>query len=132
MFKKLVILALAATVIGVATIPLWTSKVADNAFQHPLDPESPGKVKEAMMVKIRLQRYKQARVLAEKAIIYFPDCEEMPYFIYNAARCAEKEKEHQVAMFWYEKFIKRFPDHIWTTQAKNSLNKLKGMYGETQ
>jgi len=132
MFKKLVILIIVLVVVGVATIPLWTSKVADKAFQRPLDPQSPGKVKEAMMVKIRMQRYKQARVLAEKAIIYFPGCDEMPYFIYNAAKCAEQEKEHHVAIFWYEKFVKRFPNHTWTTQAKNALNKLKGMYGEIQ
>ena len=129
MFKKLLIVLLILGVVGLATIPLWTTKVADKAFEKPLDPKSPERVKEALLVKIRLQRYKQARQLAERAVITFPGSKQMPYFLYNAAKCAEQEGFHQVAIYWYARFIKEYPDHTWTTQAKNTLNKLKGMYG---
>ena len=130
MLKKIVLLAIAAAIIGIATIPLWTSKAADTAFKKPLDPKSPGIVKDAMMVKMRMQRYKQARALAEKAVIVFPNSKETPYFIYNAARCAELEKEYKVAMFWYSKFVKQYPDHDWAPRAKNAFSKLEGMHGE--
>ncbi len=130
MLKKLFVAALVVGAIGVATIPLWTSRIADKAFDRPLDPESPEKVKEAILVKLRLQRYKQARILAERAVIIFPGAPQMPYFLYHAAKCAEQEREHQVAIYWYDRFVKEYPDHMWTTQATNALNKLKGMYGE--
>jgi tetratricopeptide (TPR) repeat protein len=130
MFKKIVIISIVLAVIGVAALPLLTSKVAENAFDNPLDPESPVKVREAMLMRIRLQRYQQARQLAEKAVIYFPESREMPYFMYNAAKCAEQEREPEVAIFWYKKFLKRYPKHTWATQAKNSLNKLEGIYGD--
>lgn len=128
MFKKLLVVLLVLVVVGLATIPLWSTKLADNAFEKPLDPKSPERVKDALLVKIRLQRYKQARQLAEKAVIIFPEAPQMPYFLYNAAKCAEQEGEHRVAIYWYARFIKKYPDHTWTTQAKNTLNKLKGMY----
>ena len=129
MIKKLFILALILGVVAVATIPLWTQKMADEAFKHPERRDSPRRIKEAMLVKVRLQRYKQARELAEKAVIYFPEAREEPDFIYNAAKCANQERKPFVAIFWYQKFLDRFPKHKWAQQAKNSLNKLKELHG---
>ena len=128
MFKKLFILILLLVVVGLATIPLWTQKLADNAFKHPENPNSPKQIKEAMLVKIRIQRYEKARELAEKAIIYFPESKELPDFIYNAAKCADMEKEPHVAVFWYSMFLRRYPKHIWAKQAKNNLTRLKELY----
>ena len=125
MLKKLFILILILGIVALATIPLWTAKIAENAFNDPNDPEAPRKVKDAMLVKMRISRFRQARQLAEQAIIYFPESEEMPYFIYNAAKCANQEKEPYVAIFWYEKFLKKFPKHTWARQAQNNLTKLK-------
>ena len=122
--KKFILFVLVLALLALATIPLWTSKVAEDAFKHPHDPKSPEKVKKALLVKIRMQRFKQARRMAEKAILYFPRAKEMPYFLYNAAKCAEQEREYDVAIHWYGKFIKRYPKHIWTQQAKNAMNKL--------
>ena len=129
MIKKLFILALILGVVAVATIPLWTQKMAEEAFKHPERKDSPRRIKEAMLVKVRLQRYKQARELAEKGVIYFPESKELPDFIYNAAKCANQEKKPFVAIFWYQNFLKKFPEHQWAQQAKNALNKLKELHG---
>jgi tetratricopeptide (TPR) repeat protein len=126
--KKFLIFILVLALVALATIPLWTSKVAEDAFKHPNDPKSSEKVKEALLVKIRIQRFKQARRMAEKAILFFPRAKEMPYFLYNAAKCAELEGEYNVAIYWYKKFVRRYPKHIWTQQAKNALNKLVNLH----
>jgi tetratricopeptide (TPR) repeat protein len=128
MIKKAFILLLIVAVVALATIPLWTQKMAEDAFNHPEKKNSPTRIKEAMLVKVRLQRYEHARELAEKAILYFPEAKEMPDFIYNAAKCAEQERKPYVAIFWYRQFLKKFPKHIWMQQAKNNLNKLKEMH----
>ena len=126
--KKFLLFLLIVGLVALATIPLWTSKVAADAFKHPHDPKSPEKVKEALLVKIRIQRFKQARRMAEMAILYFPGSKEMPYFLYNAAKCAETEGKYNVAIYWYRKFIKHYPKHMWTQQAKNALNKLVDLH----
>jgi len=128
MIKKLFILLLILGVVAVATIPLWTQKMAEDAFNHPERKNSPRRIKEAMLVKVRLQRYYHARELAEKAILYFPDSKELPDFIYNAAKCAEQERKPYVAIFWYSQFLKKYPKHTWQQQAKNSLEKLKELH----
>ena len=129
MFKKLFIFLLVVVVVGLATIPFWSQKMAENAFNHPENRNSSRQIKEAMLVKIRIQRYVKARELAEKAIIYFPESKELPDFIYNAAKCAEQERKPYVAIYWYTKFLKKFPKHIWQKQAYNNLTRLKELHG---
>ena len=129
MIKKLFILVLILAVVGAATFPLWTQKMADDAFAHPEKAGSSQRIKDALLLDIRLQRFKKARILAEKAIIYFPDSPEMPYFVYNAAKSADQERKPYVAIFWYNYFLKKFPKHQWAQQATNTLNKLKEMHG---
>ena len=128
MLKKIFILLLILGVVAVATIPLWTQKMAEDAFNHPERKNSPRRIKEAMLVKVRLQRYRSARQFAEKAILYFPGSKEMPDFIYNAAKCAEQERKPHVAIFWYSQFLRKYPKHKWQQQAKNSLEKLKELH----
>jgi outer membrane protein assembly factor BamD (BamD/ComL family) len=128
MWKKLFILLAIAGIAAVALIPLWSSKMADNAFDHPNSKQSPEIIKKALLVKMRINEYKGARILAEKAIIYFPESRQLPYFIYNAAMCGEQEGKSDIAIYWYGRFVKKYPKHDWTTQAQNKLNKLKGMH----
>ena len=128
MFKKLLILIIILVVVALATIPLWTSKIAERAFENPNRKDSPGKVKDAMLVKVRIQRFEQARILAEKGVLYFPHSRELPYFIYNAAKCAEQERRPYVAVYWYDKFLKKYPKHMWSKQAQNSMTKLKELH----
>jgi tetratricopeptide (TPR) repeat protein len=127
MGKKIFIILVVLVIVGVATIPIWTNRMADRAFEKPTK-KSAELVKQALLVKIRLQDYKGARHLAEKAILYFPESRDLPYFIYNAAKCGEQEGKHDVAIYWYEYFSKRFPKHEWTVQAEHKLKTLKGMY----
>jgi len=49
-------------------------------------------------------------------------------FIYNAAKCAEQEKQPEVAVYWYDKFLKKYPKHPWSKQAQNNLTKLKALH----
>ena len=128
MWKKLLILIAIAAVVTIALIPLWSSKMAERAFENPNKKNSAEIIRKALLVKMRINEHKAARVLAEKAILYFPESDELPYFIYNAAICGEQEGEPEVAIFWYDQFAKRYPKHEWTSQAQNKLNKLKGMH----
>ena len=127
MGKKLLIILVIAGVVAIATIPLWTTRMADQAFEKP-NKKSAEIIKDALLVKMRINNHKGARYLAEKAIIYFPESRELSYFMYNAAICGEQEGMPHVAIYWYERFIERFPKHTWTTQAKNKLNVLKGIH----
>jgi len=128
MWKKLFILLAIVVVVAIALIPIWSSKMAQNAFENPNRKRSPKIIKKALLVKMRINEHKGARLLAEKAILYFPESKELPYFIYNAAISAEQEGKPGVAIYWYGIFIKKYPKHDWTIQADNKLKKLKGMH----
>lgn len=128
MGKKILILIFILVIAGVATIPLWTSKMADKAFEN-LNKDSPEIIKQALLVKMRMGDYKSGRVLAEKAILYFQESKDLPYFVYNAAICGEQQGKPYVAIYWYNRFVKRFPKHEWNTQAEKKLKILEGMHG---
>lgn len=125
--KKIFIIIVILAIVGIATVPIWTKIMADRAFEKP-GKHSTEKIKQALLVQMRINDHKGARKIAEKAVIFFPESRELPYFVYNAAICGEQEGKPQVAIYWYQYFIDRFPDHEWYTQAKNKLNLLKGIH----
>ncbi|HPN84723.1 MAG TPA: hypothetical protein PK821_05230 [Victivallales bacterium] len=128
MFKKLIILVFVAGAVAVASIPMWTSFIADNAFKKHELSDSPEMIDKAIRLKMYFYLYADARKIAEKAIIYFPESKFAPGYIYSAGMCAEKEKNVDAAIYWYEYFIQRYPNHSWASATKNNLNKLKGIY----
>jgi hypothetical protein len=67
--------------------------------------------------------------MSEKSVIYFPESRQIPFFVYNAALCAEKENKPFVAIYWYQMFIKNYPKHEWYNQAGHQLEVLKGLNG---
>lgn len=127
MGKKFLILLVILIIVGVATIPIWTKIMAERAFEHP-GRQSTKKIKQALLVQMRINDYKGARLIAEKAILYFPESKELSYFVYNAAVCGEQEGKHDVAIYWYQYFVDKFPKHEWTNQASNQLEILKGIH----
>lgn len=127
MGKKFLFLIVILIIIGVATIPIWTKIMADRAFEKP-GRQSTKKIKQALLVQMRIQDHKGGRLIAEKAILYFPESKELPYFVYNAAVCGEQEGKPDVAIYWYQYFLNKFPKHEWANQANNKLKLLKGMH----
>ena len=128
MIKKLLILLVIVLIIGMALVPAWTTKMAEDAFKEPDKKESPENVKKALKVKMYLYMYPEARKMAEKAVIYFPESQEFPYFIYTAALSSEKSNAPLAALHWYGYFVELFPKHELATQARNSYEKLKGIH----
>jgi hypothetical protein len=128
MFKKLFIIFVVGAVMAFAVIPLITDKMAENAFKEPEKQISPENVKKAIQTRMYIYMYPDARKLAEKAILYFPESKELPYFIYVAAMSSEKSNEHMAAIHWYGYFIDLFPSHEWTALAKSKYDSLKAKY----
>lgn len=127
MFKKIIIIIIVIAVLALASIPMWTTKMAEEAFKNPSVPISSAAVQKAVKLKMYMYMYSDARKYAEKAIILFPESEYLHYFIYSAALCADKENNPDAAIYWYDRFIELFPNHDWTQQARNNRNKLKAM-----
>lgn len=128
MFKKLFIALVIVSVMAIAIIPMWTDKMAEDAFKSPEKYISPENVKKAIQTRMYIYMYPDARKLAEKAIIYFPESKELPYFIYIAARSSEKSNEFKAAIHWYGYFVDLFPNHEWASLAKSRYNGLKATY----
>jgi hypothetical protein len=128
MFKKLFIIVAIAAIMAIAAIPLWTDKMADDAFKNPDRQTSSENVKKAIQTRMHIYMYPDARKLAEKAVIYFPESKNLPYFIYVAAMSSEKSNEFNAAIHWYGYFIDLFPKHEWNALAKNSHSKLKAAH----
>jgi hypothetical protein len=126
MAKKFIIIIVLIIVV-VALIPLILSKMASTAFENPDDPSSQKWLKKAITFERWLFLDGKARRNAEKAIIYFPESNYYDFYLYSAATCAQSCRDPEVAIYWYERFIERFPDHKWTSEAQTSLNKLKAL-----
>lgn len=127
MFKKLFILVVVIAVVGAACFPLWTTMMADKAFENPSKKISPEAVKESIKAKMCIYLFDDARKTAEKAVIYFPESEQMPFFIYNAAICSDKTGNKNAAIYWYGRFLESYPKNEWANQAEKALALLKNM-----
>lgn len=127
MFKKLLILVFVLAFVGMACFPLWTTMMADKAFENPSKKISPEAVKKSITAKMYIYLFEDARKTAEKAIIYFPESQEMPFFMYNAAICSDRTGNKEAAIYWYGRFLEKYPKNEWTSQAQKALDLLKNM-----
>ena len=101
MFKKLFIMLVVGAIMAISIIPMWTAKMAEDAFKNPERQISPENVKQAIQTRMYVYMYRDARKLAEKAVLYFPESKNLPYFIYTAAMSSEKSNAHLAAIHWY-------------------------------
>lgn len=122
--KKLLILVLVLAAIAAGFIPVVTTKMADNAFSRPNDASAQESLKEAIFWKMRLYMFTEARRIAERAIVWFPESENIDAYIYCAARCAERDEAPSAAIHWYSRFLELFPDHPWSKDVRARLSKL--------
>jgi tetratricopeptide (TPR) repeat protein len=126
--KKILIILFIVAIIAVATIPMWTTMMAEKAFEKPTRSDSPEMVNNAIKLKMYFYMYAESQKIAEKAIIYFPESSYFPNYIYSAALCAERDKNINAAIHWYEYFIDKYPKHTWIDQAKNNLIRLNALH----
>ncbi len=127
MFKKLIIVLVVLAFIAMASVPVWTTRVADEAFKNPAQKMSSEAVRKSIKAKMFIYLFEDARKTAEKAVIYFPESGDMPFFIYNAAICSDKVGNKDAAVYWYGRFIEKYPKHEWVNQAARALDLLKNM-----
>ncbi len=127
MIKKTLVFLFVVAVVGVACLPWWTTHMADTVFQDFKDPMATKKIAKAMEWKMRLQMHSQAREIAEKAILYFPESDMFPWFIQKAAVCADKERKPRIALRWYRRFVEQFPKHEFAAEAKAKIERLRAV-----
>ena len=127
MFKKFLLLVFVLGFVGLACFPLWTTMMADKAFENPSQKISPEAVKKSIRAKMCIYLFDDARKISEKAVIYFPESQELPFFIYNAAICSDKIGNKDAAIYWYGRFLENYPKHEWSSQAGKALDLLKNM-----
>ena len=123
--KKLLILILVLVAIAAGFIPVVTTNMAAKAFERPNDLSSQESLKEAIEWKMRLYMFTEARRIAEKAIVWFPESEHIDAFIYCAAHSAERDGVPSAAIYWYSRFLEIFPEHPWSAQVRANLERLK-------
>ena len=129
MFKKAFIALIVVTIIGVSAIPIWTERMAEEGFKNPEKSTSAENVQKAIKTRMYIYMYPEARKLSEKAVLYFPESRELPYFVYMAGLSSEKAKEYLAAIYWYGYFVDLFPKHEWTEMVRGNYDRLKGVYG---
>ena len=122
--KKLFVFVLILAAIAVGLIPLVTTKMAETAFSRPNDLYAQNSLNDAIAWKMRLYMFTEARRIAEKAIVWFPESEHIDSFIYCAAKCAERDGVPSAAMHWYSRFLEIFPEHPWSPQVRANLEEL--------
>lgn len=127
--KKFLIALVILIVVCASFIPIITSKMAEEAFNKPQDKSSQDALKKSIQIDMRLSWYEKARKTAEKSVIYFPESENIGYYIYSAAFCAEQEKNPAAATYWYKRYIKIFPKNLMAQDARNRIARLKDKKG---
>ena len=122
--KKIIIIVIILAAVVVGFIPVLTSMMASKAFEEPDSASAQDTLLTAISWKMRLYQYTEARRIAEKAIIWFPESPNIDSFIYKAASCAERDGVDSAAIFWYRRFLQVFPSHPWNENVKARLEKL--------
>lgn len=123
--KKLVVLLLALAAIAAGFVPMITTKMAENAFDRPNDASAQEGLKQAIFWKMRLYMFTEGRKIAEKAVVWFPESENVDAYLYCAARCAERDGVPEAAAHWYGRFLEIFPEHPWSKQVRAKLDALQ-------
>lgn len=130
MFKKLLVILFVLLLVGIGWLPWWTSHMAEQAFDDHKSPDAHKKVVKAIDLKMKMLMFSQAREVAEKAILYFPESDSFPFFIHKAALCAEKERKPLIALRWYRRLVQQFPKHEFAADAKTRIERLRGLNEE--
>jgi len=118
------LVVLAAVVIGF--IPVYSTHQAEDAFSRINAPDSPEQLDSAIRLKMRFYQFKDARAIAERAIVLYPESPYIDSYIYCAALCAERMGNKEAELHWNSRFLELFPEHSWTPLVKDRLEKLKG------
>jgi outer membrane protein assembly factor BamD (BamD/ComL family) len=122
--KIILVTILVLIVAALAFVPSATSMLAEDALNHPNDPSREAVLKKAIDWKMNLYMYGDARKIAERGIIWFPESPHIDSYLFAAAYSAEKEKLPSVAMHWYTRFLELFPEHPWRAQVEERLKNL--------
>lgn len=121
MLKKLLILGLVVGAVALASIPWWTTRMAEQALANPTDPMAAERLQRAIQIKIFILNHQEAGDLAQQGVIFFPESAHLPSFLLVAAQAAEKNGNPIGAIHWYRRFLEIYPEHEWATQAQNYL-----------
>jgi hypothetical protein len=127
MGKKTFLLLLLGAVVILSAVPALMYHRAEEAFFNPKEPGADDNVKNYIMICMGSMLFKNARVSAERAVIYFPESKNMDYFLLCAGKCAEHEGKKEAAAYWYNKFVRDFPNHNERGAVTERLIKLKDL-----
>lgn len=125
--RRFLVILLVLVVILIALLPLWTSKMAEEAFQNSDQPWADDAVRRAAQIKFFIFMYDDALDFCVRGVETFPNSCHRPFFAYTAGLASEKEKTPEQAIKWFAYFVKEFPRHPWASQAKGHLRKLEAM-----
>jgi len=123
--KKLAIVLAVTLVLVLLFIRPISGFAANAGLRHADKPWAPTLVFGAGVARMRAFQYSAARETLQVAIQAFPDYAKIDRAYYRVALCFEKERNTQQAQQSYELFIARYPNHMWTSQARNRLERLK-------
>ncbi|MCF7855199.1 MAG: tetratricopeptide repeat protein [Candidatus Pacebacteria bacterium] len=123
--KKLTIL------LGILIVALFvfispiTSFVIENGLKNSDQHWAPALVFGGARMKMRILQHEDALKAFQEGIRHFPNYKQMPKIYFWVAFSYEKEDRIDMARQWYEKYLDKWPDHIWASQARNRLARLE-------
>jgi tetratricopeptide (TPR) repeat protein len=73
-------------------------------------------------------KYDDAARLWDQASRTWPDSPDHPKVLYRLAFCLEKQKEYGLAKATYEEYLRLYPKHLWSDQARRRLENMSGIH----
>lgn len=69
--------------------------------------------------------YPEARKAFENAVVLFPQYPMRDKAFFWIGLCYEKENNFAAARFWYEDFLKNWPDSLWAGEVRKRLTEFE-------
>lgn len=129
--KKIIVLIVLLTMIGLVLWPQITTSLAKSAFK-PVNvgkPMAPKIVYHAAKINFRSFRYAEATRLFERGLIVWPKLAQDGDIYYYLGVCYEKQNQSAKATQYYAMLINSFPDHKWKNQAQHRMDSLNSITG---
>ena len=123
---KILIAILVLLVAMVICIMPITKFMVQHGIKNKDKEWAPGLVYQAARIRMKLQQYRSAGQILEKALEVFPKYKDVDKAHFWIALCYEKTDRTGEAMKWYKVYVGKYPKHEWVDQAKRRMSLIEG------
>jgi tetratricopeptide (TPR) repeat protein len=125
---KWLLIGFISLLVGIGAIIPISGFFAAKGLENPGSTWGPWATASAARIRMVFGKYDDAARLWDQASRTWPDSPDHPKVLYRLAFCLEKQKEYGLAKATYEEYLRLYPKHLWSDQARRRLENMSGIH----